>query len=148
MVFRKEPKSTAAHELTEETIIDSYSSKVMTHGFQIRVDSHHKKSSKKIYELFKEGNFSDCSLTLGQTVVKAHRVILCTVDYFYIMFSHGWNETISASANMTQTIPEEILQAFVDFLYLGWTELKSIDQVLQMFLVAEQFFMEVRVGLI
>ena len=115
-----------------------------TPRFQVRVDTHLLQSSEKLYDMFKAGDFCDCILTWGQTVVKAHRVILGTIDYFNSMFLRGWKETISTSADMTETIPEDILFAFVEFLYLGSVELKSIDQVLQIFMLADQFFMMVR----
>ena len=113
-------------------------------GFQVRVDSHLKQTSEKVYELFKDGAFCDCTLTSGQTVVSAHRVILCTVEYFYSMFSRGWSETISASADVTLTIPEDIIAAFIEFLYIGSVNLNSIEQVLLLFCVADKFFMQVR----
>ena len=45
---------------------------------------------------------------------------------------------------MTETIPEDILSAFIEILYLGSVELKSIEQVVKMFLLADKFCMEVR----
>ena len=112
--------------------------------YQVRVESHLKNTSEKLFKLYKDGDFCDCTLTSGKTVINVHRNILATVEYFHSMFSRGWSETISASADMTKTIPEEILSAFVEFLYLGTVELKSIEQVLQMFFVADKFFMQVR----
>ena len=87
------------------------------------MDSCLKLTSEKVYDLYKSGNFCDCTLISRQTVVKAHRVILGTVDFFYIMFSRGWSETIIASADLTLTIPVEILSSFTEFLYLGPVEL-------------------------
>ena len=120
----------------------------MMHAFKVQVDSHLEKNSEKVYDMLKGGDFTDCSLTSGQTVVKAHRVILSTVKYFESMFLRGWSETISASANLTKTIPEDILPAFVEFIYLGSVELKSIEQVLQMFFVTDKLCIELRVSCI
>ena len=122
-------------------------SKTSTPRFKVQVESHLKNNSEKVYDMFKAGNFADCILTSGQTVVKAHRVILSTVEYFESMFLRGWSETISASADLTQTIPEDILTAFVEFIYLGSVELKSVEQVLQMFFVADKLCMKVRIHL-
>ena len=105
------------------------------------MDSHLKHTSEKVYDHYKSGDFCDCTLTSGQTVVQAHRIILGTVDYFYSMFSRGWKETITASVDLTLTIPEEILSSFIEVLYLGSVELKSIEHVLQLFRVADKFFM-------
>ena len=132
--------------LTKEAIqknMTLVSSNTMMPRFNVQVESHLKNNSEKVYEMFKAGNFADCILTSGQTVVKAHRVILSTVEYFESMFLRGWSETISASADLTQSIPDDILAAIVEFIYLGSVELKSIEKVLQMFYIADKFCMEV-----
>ena len=81
-------------------------SNATTPRFLVRVDSHLKTNNEKLYGFYKSGDFTDCILTSGQTTVKAHRVILSTVEYFESMFLRGWSETISASADMTKSIPE------------------------------------------
>ena len=64
--------------------------------FQVRVDSPLEKNSENLFEFFKAGIFVDSTLTSGQKVVKAHKIILCTVEYFESMFMRGWRESVTA----------------------------------------------------
>ena len=74
----------------------------MMTGFHVRVDTHLTQTSEKVFGLMLRNEFCDCTLTSGHTVVNAHRAILCTVDYFYSMFSRGWRETISTTSHLNE----------------------------------------------
>ena len=60
------------------------------------------------------------------------------------MFLRGCSETVTASVDMTQTIPEGILASFIELLNRD-LELMSIDHVLKTFILADDLDYRVNV---
>ena len=61
------------------------------------------------------------------------------------MFLRGCSETVTASVDMTQTIPEGILASFIELINRDSVELTSIDHVLKMFILADDLDYRVNV---
>ncbi|GBP92859.1 Actin-binding protein IPP [Eumeta japonica] len=82
-------------------------------------------SSGKVANNFKnfrqDGTLCDVDLISGETVVKAHRVVLAAACvYFETMFKSGFEECANNTVPLP-SIPPDVLPLLVDFIYTGQT---------------------------
>ncbi|GBP23387.1 Kelch-like protein 17 [Eumeta japonica] len=84
-----------------------------------------KKTVEKFQELRKNDKFCDISLFSGNSLVKAHRVVLAaSCPYFEAMFNVGLKESQQVFINLPSVSPD-VLPLLVDFIYTGRTRISE-----------------------
>ncbi|GBP61450.1 Kelch-like protein 8 [Eumeta japonica] len=97
--------------------------KVCANGKWVFKSEKHSLSSERVSNNFKifrqDGTLCDVDLISGDTVVKAHRVVLAAACvYFETMFKSGFEESNKKTVSLP-SIPPDVLSLVVDFIYTG-----------------------------
>lgn len=84
---------------------------------------------KMMYDCFEEGKFCDVTLVVGDSEIKAHRLVLSSFSlYFRGLFDYGWKDSRQERFEITQ-FDEATLKSLLHFAYTGKLHLNASNVV-------------------
>ncbi len=84
---------------------------------------------------------TDCTIYSGTIKVEVHRFALCHIPYFRRMFQCGVQEALTEESHLTETVPPEHLNNFMEYVYCGTLQLTN-DNVLAFLHISQQLLLE------
>jgi hypothetical protein len=88
-------------------------------NFKFKKDNFKKEFFKLLNQFRLDESFCDINIKIENKVIKAHRIVIATIPYFYHMFSSNMKENLTNEVEIKENISYLTFQKVIDYAYTG-----------------------------